>query len=257
MPRTGLRDCVTWKWNRPGLRLPLLLLGVASLAFLGLPMLQRIRSPMARASVLPVPAPIDGDRAFGYLRAICKLGPRPAGSAANTRQREMVARHFREMGAAVREQAFHSIDPLSGAEVAMANLIGSWHPERRDRVLLGVHYDTRPFPDEEPDATRRRLPFLGANDGASGVALLMEIAHHLKESPTPWGVDLVLFDGEELVYGQDGEYFLGSKEFARRYAESLEAPRARATRPGSSSTWSAARTSRSTRSPTASSSPRG
>ena len=96
MPRSGLRERVTWK--RPGLRLPLILLGVAALAILSLPMLQRMRSPMAKAGVLAVPAPIDGDRAFGYLRAICKLGPRPAGSPANTRQREMVARHFEAMG---------------------------------------------------------------------------------------------------------------------------------------------------------------
>ena len=96
----------------------------------------------------------------------------------------------------------------------MVNLIGAWHPERTQRVVIGVHYDTRPFPDEEPDPAKRDIPFIGANDGASGVALLMEIAHHLKDMPTPWGVDLVLFDGEELVYGrQEGEYFLGSKEF--------------------------------------------
>ena len=106
----------------------------------------------------------------------------------------------------------------------MANLIGSWFPERNERVVLGVHYDTRPFPDEDPNPANRKLPFIGANDGASGVALLMEIAHHLQDSPTPWGVDLVLFDGEELVYGpgQDyvGEFFLGSKAFARAYAQS-------------------------------------
>ena len=93
--------------------------------------------------------------------------------------------------------------------------------------MIGVHYDTRPFPDEERDPARRKLPFIGANDGASGVALLMEIAHHLEKLPTPWGVDLVLFDGEELVYGQGqnqiGEYFLGSKEFARQYAEGVDA----------------------------------
>jgi len=104
----------------------------------------------------------------------------------------------------------------------MVNLVGSWHPERRDRVVIGAHYDTRPFPDEERNPAKRTIPFIGANDGASGVALLMEIANHLKGLSTPWGVDLVLFDGEELVYGQDGEYFLGSKEFGRRYSESVE-----------------------------------
>ena len=86
MSRSGLRERVTWK--RPGLRTSLMLLGVAALAILSLPMIQRIRSPMAKAGVPAVPAPIDGDRAFGYLRAICELGPRPAGSPANTRQRD-------------------------------------------------------------------------------------------------------------------------------------------------------------------------
>ncbi len=79
----------------------------------------------------------------------------------------------------------------------MVNLIGSWFPDRLDRVVLGAHYDTRPNPDEDPDPAKRKQPFIGANDGASGVALLMEIANTLKDSPTPWGVDLVLFDGEE------------------------------------------------------------
>jgi Zn-dependent M28 family amino/carboxypeptidase len=103
----------------------------------------------------------------------------------------------------------------------MVNLIASWFPDRTDRVVIGAHYDTRPFPDQEFEPQRKRLPFIGANDGASGVALLMEIAHHLNNSPTPWGVDLVLFDGEELVYedgGQRrGEFFLGSIDFAERY----------------------------------------
>jgi glutaminyl-peptide cyclotransferase len=208
--------------RRPTLRL----VGAALLVALGLGaaawLLPGLRTTMAQAPTKAVPAPIDGDRAYGYLTAICKIGPRPAGSAANTRQRAMVAEHFRKLGGQVREQPFAGTDPLSHAPVAMANLIGSWFPERAERVVLGVHYDTRPFPDEDPDPSRRKQPFLGANDGASGVALLMEIAHHLPDSPTPWGVDLVLFDGEELVYGggqnQTGEYFLGSKAFGREYA---------------------------------------
>ena len=187
-----------------------------------------LRTSMADSASSLTPAKIDGARAYGYLQAICKIGPRPAGSAANTRQREYVAKHFRDQGGTVREQPFSGVDPVSGQPVRMVNLIGSWFPERTDRVVLGVHYDTRPFPDEDPDPANRRAPFIGANDGASGVALLMEIAHHLKDSKTPWGVDLVLFDGEELVYGpgQDyvGEFFLGSKAFARAYAQSRRNP---------------------------------
>jgi glutaminyl-peptide cyclotransferase len=194
---------------------PLLL---AMLVAVVLPLAQSTRSTAVAAPAKAAAAPIDGERAYKYLKEICAIGPRPAGSAANARQRAMVAAHFRKMGGLVREQPFSGIDPKSGARVAMANLVGSWSPERTDRVLLGVHYDTRPFPDEERDPSRRTIPFIGANDGASGVALLMEIAHHLNDLPTPWGVDLVLFDGEELVYGREGEYFLGSKEFARVYA---------------------------------------
>jgi glutaminyl-peptide cyclotransferase len=178
----------------------------------------------ARVRTTPTvqPAPINGARAYGYLRQITDLGPRPAGSAANTLQRQLVARQFAANGAVVREQPFSGVDPLSGAKVEMANLVGSWHPERTERVVIAAHYDTRPFPDQETDPTLRRIPYLGANDGASGVALLMELANHLKDLPTTVGVDLVLFDGEELVYNEKGEYFLGSKEFTRVYTQGIE-----------------------------------
>jgi len=183
-----------------------------------------LRTSMADSRSSLSPAKINGDRAYGYLKAICAIGPRPAGSAANTRQRQLVAKHFQDQGATVTEQAFHGADPISSRDVPMVNLIGSWFPERLERVVIGVHYDTRPFPDEDPDPANLKTPFIGANDGASGVAMLMEIAHHLKDSKTPWGVDLVLFDGEELVYGggqnQNGEYFLGSKAFAGAYNRS-------------------------------------
>jgi glutaminyl-peptide cyclotransferase len=210
---------------RPTLRIvgAALIVGAAGLGS-ALMILPPPRTTMAEPPVKATPAQVDGDRAYGYLKSICQIGPRPAGSAANTKQRVMVAEHFKKQGGQVREQPFQGTDPLSNAPVSMANLVGSWFPERVDRVVIGAHYDTRPFPDEDPIFANRRKPFLGANDGASGVALLMEIAHHLKESPTPWGVDLVLFDGEELVYGggqnQTGEYFLGAKAFADEYKKS-------------------------------------
>ena len=175
---------------------------------------------MPEAQVPLKPAEIDGNRAFGYLKQLCDLGPRPAGSEANARQRDLVAEHFRKLGATVTLQEFQARDPLSHQPVAMANVVGSWHPERTSRVVLCAHYDTRPHPDQEFDVRLRNAPFIGANDGASGVAMLMELAHHMDDSPTEWGVDLVIFDGEELVYDRVGEYFLGSKEFARRYKAS-------------------------------------
>jgi hypothetical protein len=186
---------------------------------------QWFRSAEANAAMLASPAPIDGKRAYGYLKQICEIGPRIAGSEANTQQRKLVAEHFTKMGAKVTEQPFTAQHPLTGERVSMANLVGSWYPDRIHRIVIGAHYDTRPHPDQEEDPARQKLPFLGANDGASGVALLMEIAHHLGDLKTTWGVDLVLFDGEELVYGNDhsiDDYFLGSKEFRRVYIEQVD-----------------------------------
>lgn len=195
---------------------------VAIAAGLGLSFAQRLRSSMAAETVEPKPAPINGDRAFGYLKTICALGRRPAGSEANEKQRKLVADHFKAKGAKIREQPFVIQDPSDGKRLRVANLIGSWHPDRLDRIVIAAHYDTRPFADKEADPiVRQREPFLGANDGASGVALLMEIANHLDSFRTDWGIDLVLFDAEELVYGADSpleEYFLGARHFSRTYA---------------------------------------
>ena len=224
MPPKPLRR----RWTSlPALAIVLVLVGLAMILF-------RTTGPVDPAAeeeaiVLAAPPPIDGQRAYRYLKEICAIGPRPAGTAANTRQREMVAKHFKAMGATLTEQPFTTADPKSGQRVDMINLIGSWYPDRKERVVIGVHYDTRPFPDEDRDPAKRRTPFIGANDGASGVALLMEIAHHLGKLETPWGVDLVLFDGEEIVYKEEGrtlgEFFLGSREFAKQYSDGIDSKR--------------------------------
>ena len=212
-----------------GISIGLLLIGLAVVPYL--PVIRPSHSSEDLGAMAATPAPIDGKRAYGYLQKICDLGPRVAGTEANTRQRQMVAEHFTRLGGKVREQHFRSPHPLTGRPVNMANLIGSWHPDRLQRVVICAHYDTRPRADEEEDPDRLNRPFLGANDGASGVALLMELAHHLDQIETPWGVDLVLFDGEELVYGNQprrGDYFLGSTAFARAYdAQQRQRGRAR------------------------------
>ena len=69
----------------------------------------------------------------------------------------------------------------------MANIIVEWHPERKERILLCTHYDTRPQPDNDPDPAQRRTgTFIGANDGASGVAIFMELAHLMPKSQDRW-----------------------------------------------------------------------
>ncbi len=163
--------------------------------------------------------PLDGLRAFRYLEQICALGPRPSGSPGMLKQQQFVRKHFEELGGKVTLQRFHAANPLGGANVPMANIIVEWHPERTERILLCAHYDTRPLPDQDPDPVKRRSgTFIGANDGASGVAALMELAHLMPKLEGSVGVDFVLFDGEELVYVERRDpYFLGSTWFARQY----------------------------------------
>jgi len=168
-------------------------------------------------------ASFSGDRAMEHLETICRLGPRPSGSPAMDRQRALLAEHFRAAGATVTGQAFQIRDRRTGKPVHLENLVVSWHPDRRDRVLLAAHYDTRPFPDNDPADPRG--VFLGANDGASGVAVLMELAAAMPALPGPVGVDFVLFDGEEYVFAPRDPYFLGSTFFARQYAADQKAGR--------------------------------
>jgi len=163
----------------------------------------------------------DGARAFSYLREICSYGNRKSGSEGMRQQQVLLEEHFTKLGGKVVFQDVPARDPLTGQPVSMKNLIVEWHPDRKNRILLCAHYDTRPLPDRDPDP-RNRLHgvFLGANDGASGVSVLMELAHHVEHFPEDYGVDFVFFDGEELVYDDRRDpYFIGSTWFARDYRD--------------------------------------
>jgi peptidase M28-like protein len=165
--------------------------------------------------------PLDAQRAYGYLLELCAIGPRPSGSAGMEKQQVLLEDYFKKLGGKVAMQRFRANNPLGGAQVPMANIIVEWHPERKERILLCAHYDTRPHADRDLDPVKRRDGvFLGANDGASGVAVLMELGHLMPKLEGPVGVDFLLVDGEELVYteGQD-PYFLGSTWFARQYVK--------------------------------------
>lgn len=158
--------------------------------------------------------PFDGAQAYSYLREMCRLGPRPSGSKAMLAQRQWLVDHFKSLGAEVTQQDFNTRHPIDGSAVRMANVIARWHADCPRRVLLCAHYDTRPYPDRDPRNPRGR--FLGANDGASGVAVLMELAKRFATMNGALGIDVVLFDGEEFLIDERGEYFLGSTYFARQ-----------------------------------------
>lgn len=171
--------------------------------------------------------PLDAERTMRYLEQICDIGPRPSGSEGMRRQIVLMDQHFKplveEVGGVVEHQTFRAPNPLGGPKVRMTNFIVRFRPEAKERILLCAHYDTRPLPDQDPNPlARRRGTFIGANDGGSGTAVLMELAHHmpalLSQLDANLGVDFALFDGEELVYVERRDpYFLGSTWFATKY----------------------------------------
>ena len=163
--------------------------------------------------------PFNGERAYGYLKKLCDIGPRPSGSAGMAIQQKLLAEHFKKLGGLVELQQFrvpHPQHPQKGLTVQMTNIIVHWHPKSKERILLCAHYDTLPFPLEDPD--NKRGIFVGANDNASGVAILMELAQEMPNLPANYGIDFVLLDGEEFMFTQRGRYFIGSEYFARDYA---------------------------------------
>ena len=177
-------------------------------------------SKKAAAGKAAVLAGFDGERAYKYLVEQCQIGPRISGTEGNRKLRRRLAEHFESCGAKIQLQQFEVRHPLTREPVQMENVVASWNPQRKRRVLVGAHFDTRPHPDRETDPRKKAAPFLGANDGASGVAVLMELANLMPELRTTAGVDFVCFDGEELVFGEDrGEYFLGSIHFAELYRQ--------------------------------------
>lgn len=166
--------------------------------------------------------PIDGDRAYGYLKQICDIGRRPTGSSGMTAQQALLEKHFTALGGQVSYQRFQIKHPLSGQAVPVANMLVQWQPQAKQRILLCAHYDTRPLPDSDPDPVKRRQGvFIGANDGGSGAALMMELAHFMPELKGHYGVDFLLVDAEEFIFAdaRQERYFIGSEYFSRDYAK--------------------------------------
>ena len=93
-----------------------------------------------------------------YLKTVCKIGPRISGTDGMKQQQELLQKHFEALGAKVSYQRFTARQHSENKNVAMANLIVSWHPEKTRRVILCSHYDTRPIADQEPNRRRWNDP---------------------------------------------------------------------------------------------------
>ena len=198
---------------------PLLTLLVLSLiAFLGLENLAVCQSNTKSL--------LEAKRAYSYLGKICDIGSRTTGSVGMERQQRLLEQHFTKLGATLVWQSFNIRHPETGANLVVRNLIVTWNPDEVQRVFLCTHYDTRPFPVN--DSRNPKGLFIGANDGASGTALFMELGHALQNLTMKIGVDLIFFDAEEIVYDEQRDpFFVGSTHFAQKYVDDQTTPRYR------------------------------
>ncbi|MDT8325146.1 MAG: M28 family peptidase [Bacteroidota bacterium] len=156
----------------------------------------------------------SGDRAFALLEQQVAFGPRVPGTQAHAACLGFFLAHLDSLGIATERQDF-TLPGYDGASLPLTNLIAHINPAAPRRILLAAHWDSRPWSDMETDPDRALLPVPGANDGASGVAVLLHLAEILSADPPPVGVDLVLFDGED--YGRENDesmFLLGSRYYA-------------------------------------------
>jgi hypothetical protein len=175
-------------------------------------------SAAAAASTLKLEdIPFDGLQAYEYLKQLCAIGPRRSGSAGMAAQQKLLAEHFQKLGGQVEFQRFGVRHPHEESVVPMANILVHWHPQSASRILLCAHYDTLPYPLR--DKENPQGPFVGANDNASGVAVLMELARDIPTLRTKYGIDFLLLDGEEFIFNEQDRFFLGSEYFAREYVK--------------------------------------
>lgn len=162
--------------------------------------------------------PFDADTAYAYVGKQVAFGPRVPASAAHARCAKWLEQTLRRHGAAVTLQKA-TVDgyTLEGAPIKlpMLNIIGSFNPEAAQRVLLSAHWDTRPYADQEADKSKHRQPIPGANDGASGVAVLLEAARHFGQKAPNIGVDIILWDVEDHGSEVENSYCLGSQYWGK------------------------------------------
>ena len=159
-------------------------------------------------------AAFDGGRALEQVAAQVAFGPRVPGTTGYLACRTYLTEQLGRLADSVWTDRWSHATAV-GDTIELANIGAVFNPASASRVLLCAHWDTRPVAEHDPDPARRAQPIPGANDGASGVAVLVELARVFSENPPEVGVDIVLFDGED--YGDFNnlrDVLLGSSRFA-------------------------------------------
>lgn len=153
----------------------------------------------------------DADSAYHYIEAQVDFGPRVPNTAAHKACGDYLAKKLEQFGATVYNQ-HADLMAYDGTLLKARNIIGAFKPEAKKRIALFSHWDSRPWADADPDEKKRHTPIAGANDGASGVGVLLEIARQIQQQQPELGVDIILVDAED--YGPHQSYKGAHKEEA-------------------------------------------
>lgn len=138
----------------------------------------------------------NSDSAYYFVDKQVAFGPRVPNSEAHKACGDYLVAELERFGATVTQQKA-DLKAFDGTILHARNIIGTFNPEKTDRILLFAHWDTRPFSDKDPDDKNYHTPVQGANDGASGVGVLLEVARILQEKTPDLGVDIIFFDAED------------------------------------------------------------
>jgi glutaminyl-peptide cyclotransferase len=158
----------------------------------------------------------DGNNAYQYIVEQCNFGPRNPGSKGHKEFAIFLEKYLLEFTKNVTVQDFNYTEHITGVERRGKNIIAQFNIDAENRLLIGAHWDTRAFSDEDSDEKNRSLPILGANDGASGTSVLMELAKIFSQNNPPMGIDLVFFDAEDVgITGKPKTYAMGSEYFSK------------------------------------------
>lgn len=148
----------------------------------------------------------SSDSAYSYVAAQCAYGPRVMNSAAHDSCGEYIARRFKSFGAVVTDQ-YADLQMYDGTPIKIRNIVASYNVDNPSRIMICGHWDSRPWADNDDDSNKHKTPIDGANDGASGIGVMLEVARQLQQSAPGIGIDLVCFDAEDCgtpMWARDG-----------------------------------------------------
>ncbi|HTH55750.1 MAG TPA: M28 family peptidase [Cyclobacteriaceae bacterium] len=169
-------------------------------ALIGCTAKKKTEENATRARTVQVPK-FNADSAYSFVERQVKFGPRVPGTKSHEKAGDYFVEKLRKYGAEASVQEFDALT-WDNQRIHLKNIIASYNPRMEKRILLAAHWDTRPYADK--DKEKKDAPFDGANDGASGVGVLLEIARAINENKKPEvGVDFILFDGEDWGEKED------------------------------------------------------